>query len=70
VRPSWSRPAVPSVLIALAGAIAGSAAAAPGTTQSADTDSSLSEVVITAERLNLIGTATTSSQGVVVNDEL
>lgn len=31
---------------------------------------SLEEVVVTAARLNLIGTASTASQGVVVNDEL
>jgi hypothetical protein len=30
----------------------------------------LDEVVVTAERLNLIGTASTASEGVVVNDEL
>jgi hypothetical protein len=35
-----------------------------------DQSGELEEVVVTAERLGLIGTATTSSQGVVVNDEL
>jgi len=34
------------------------------------TPAPLSEVVVTAERLQLIGTATTASQGIVVNDEL
>jgi hypothetical protein len=32
--------------------------------------SNLDEIVVTSERMGLIGTATTSSQGVVVNDEL
>ena len=36
----------------------------------AASDTDLTEVVITAERLSLIGTASTASQGVVVNDEL
>jgi len=34
------------------------------------TPAPLSEVVVTAERLQLIGTAATASQGIVVNDEL
>ncbi len=51
-------------LIAL---ITSAAASVPPTDAQGDT---LSEVVVTAERLSLIGTATTSSQGVVVNDEL
>jgi hypothetical protein len=48
------------------------AAPAMAFAQSADMPSSdgLEEVVITSQRLNLIGTATTSSQGVVVDDEL
>jgi hypothetical protein len=35
-----------------------------------DSSSALQEVSVTARRLDLIGTATTASQGVVVNDEL
>lgn len=46
------------------------AAAAAAATQATQDGNTLTEVVITAERLNLIGTATTSSQGVIVNDEL
>jgi outer membrane receptor protein involved in Fe transport len=49
--------------------IAAAAAAASPPPPALEGDS-LSEVVVSAERLNLIGTATTSSQGVVVNDEL
>ena len=46
----------------------------PGVTASREETSSpgepLEEVVVTAERRGLIGTATTASEGVVVNDEL
>lgn len=47
--------------------IAGADAAWSPPAQSADT---LQEIVVTAARLKLIGTATTASEGVVVNDEL
>lgn len=53
-------PASPSVSAA-AGASEPAASAPQGTVQ---------EVTVTAERLNLIGTATTASEGVVVSDEL
>jgi hypothetical protein len=50
-----------------AGAVPAAAFAQTAATSSGD---SLEEVVITSQRLNLIGTATTSSQGVVFDDEL
>src|SRR5882724_7955983 len=47
------------------------AADVPGVMEApAVTPAPLSEVVVTAERLQLIGTATTASEGIVVNDEL
>src|SRR5882724_7248862 len=47
------------------------AADVPGVMEApAVTPAPLSEVVVTAERLQLIGTAATASQGIVVNDEL
>jgi len=52
----------------LAACIAGPAWAS--TAQGDTTSESLQEVTVTAQRLSLIGTATTASQGVVVNDEL
>jgi outer membrane receptor protein involved in Fe transport len=50
--------------------MAAAAAAVAPAPPTPDTDDTLSEVVITSDRLNLIGTATTSSQGVILNDEL
>src|SRR5882724_8243373 len=47
---------------------AGTAPSAVSTSPSAAAN--LDEIVVTAARMGLIGTATTSSQGVVVNDEL
>jgi len=45
--------------------------AAPGVIMAgADTRDNLQEVVVTAERRDLLGTTTTASEGVVVNDEL
>jgi hypothetical protein len=44
--------------------------AASSTAQADTAAESVQEVTVTAQRLNLIGTATTASQGVVVNDEL
>ena len=49
-------------------AAAGPAPSAVSTSPSAPAN--LDEIVVTAARMGLIGTATTSSQGVVVNDEL
>jgi hypothetical protein len=57
------------VPFAIALIAAAAAATVPTTATAADTNS-LQEVLVTAERLSLIGTAETSSQGVVVNDEL
>ena len=54
-----------SALMLCAASPAPAAAAA-----STDTSSELAEVTVTAGRLRLIGTATTASEGVVVNDEL
>lgn len=45
------------------------ASAAPSSPAPGDS-ASVQEVTVTAQRLSLIGTATTASQGVVVNDEL
>jgi outer membrane receptor protein involved in Fe transport len=42
----------------------------PVSTDSAASSGELAEVMVMAERLRLIGTATTASEGVVVNDEL
>src|ERR1700679_2896905 len=42
----------------------------PAWAQTDTATQSLQEVTVTARRLDLIGTATTASQGVVVNDEL
>ena len=42
---------------------------APATT-TANSSSALEDITVTAERLRLIGNATTASEGVVVNDEL
>jgi outer membrane receptor protein involved in Fe transport len=42
----------------------------PAPAPPADSTDTLREVVVTAARLKLIGTATTASEGVVVNDEL
>jgi hypothetical protein len=41
---------------------------APAATES--TTDSIDEIKVTAERLGLMGTSTTASQGIVVNDEL
>jgi hypothetical protein len=41
-----------------------------GSIDTAGSGTALGEVVVTAERLDLIGAATTASEGVVVNDEL
>jgi outer membrane receptor protein involved in Fe transport len=43
---------------------------APATVESATSPGELAEVMVTAERLRLIGVAATASDGVVVNDEL
>jgi outer membrane receptor protein involved in Fe transport len=56
-----------TALPAAADASLSPAAIAPIAADSSDT---LAEVTVTAERLRLIGTATTASEGVVVNDEL
>jgi hypothetical protein len=53
--------------MALDPAVSDSAALEPASSDPAD---ALSEVVVTAERRNLIGNAATASEGVVVNDEL
>jgi hypothetical protein len=45
-------------------------ASTPPSTDSAASGGVLEEVTVTAERLSLIGTATTASQGVVDNDEI
>jgi len=54
-------------------AVCSATAASPGpsaVSPSTGAASKLDEIVVTAERMGLIGTATTSSQGVVVDDEL
>jgi hypothetical protein len=45
-------------------------APAPARAESTDSSNDLGELTVTAERLQLIGTAATASEGVVVNDEL
>ncbi|MGA3158903.1 MAG: TonB-dependent receptor [Steroidobacteraceae bacterium] len=47
-----------------------SASASSASTAPVDSSQPLEEIVVTAARLNLIGTASTASQGVVVDDEL
>jgi outer membrane receptor protein involved in Fe transport len=49
---------------------AADAATSPSSTAPSSAADELSEVTVTASRLRLIGTATTASEGVVVNDEL
>jgi hypothetical protein len=59
--PAWAQQAAPPQPPAAA-----TSSTAPGDT----TPESVQEVTVTAQRLNLIGTAMTASQGVVANDEL
>jgi TonB dependent receptor/TonB-dependent Receptor Plug Domain len=58
-----------ALLLVLLAPVAVAATADAATDETHDTDT-LSEVVVTAARLELIGTASTASEGVVVNDEL
>jgi outer membrane receptor protein involved in Fe transport len=66
-RLSW---VLPLCLMAAATAARADTAPAPTSPESTDSSEGLTEVMVTAERLQLLGTATTASEGVVTADEL
>jgi len=63
-------PPVPAAAPAPANEPAPATGAAPASAAAADQSDQIEEVTVSATRLNLIGTASTASQGVVVGDEL